>query len=118
MNKYQLTETQLAFHDNVRRFVEKRIVPRAAEIDESDRFPSDLFDEMAKLGYLGAPYPPEYGGAGLDAVSVCLLLEEISRGSGAVGSSFNAHISLSSSVIYHRSEEHTSEIQSLRHLVC
>jgi acyl-CoA dehydrogenase len=105
MNKYQLTETQLAFHDNVRRFVEERIVPRAAEIDESDRFPSDLFAEMAKLGYLGAPYPPEYGGAGLDAVSICLLLEEISRGSGAVGSSFNAHISLSSSVIYHHGSE-------------
>jgi alkylation response protein AidB-like acyl-CoA dehydrogenase len=101
MNPYQLTETQIAFRDSVRRFVDDRIVPRAAEIDESDAFPHDLFDEMAGLGYLGAPYPLEYGGAGLDAVSVCLLLEEISRGSGAVGSSFNAHISLSSSVIYH-----------------
>ena len=113
MNKYQLTETQLTFHDSVRRFVNERIAPRAAEIDESDRLPGDLFDEMAKLGYLGAPYPPEYGGAGLDAVSVCLLLEEISRGSGAVGSSFNAHISLSSSVIYH----HGSEAQKRRYLV-
>ena len=113
MNKYQLTETQLTFHDSARRFVNERIAPRAAEIDESDRFPGDLFDEMAKLGYLGAPYPPEYGGAGLDAVSVCLLLEEISRGSGAVGSSFNAHISLSSSVIYH----HGSEAQKRRYLV-
>jgi alkylation response protein AidB-like acyl-CoA dehydrogenase len=113
MNKYQLTETQLTFHDSARRFVNERIAPRAAEIDESDRFPSDLFDEMAKLGYLGAPYPPEYGGAGLDAVSVCLLLEEISRGSGAVGSSFNAHISLSSSVIYH----HGSEAQKRHYLV-
>jgi alkylation response protein AidB-like acyl-CoA dehydrogenase len=115
MNKYQLTETHLAFHDNVRRFVEERIVPRAAEIDESDRFPADLFDEMAKLGYLGAPYPPEYGGAGLDAVSVCLLLEEISRGSGAVGSSFNAHISLSSSVIFHHGSE-TQKQKFLRQL--
>lgn len=113
MNKYQLTETQLTFHDSIRRFVEGRIVPRAAEIDASDQFPSDLFDEMATLGYLGAPYPPEYGGAGLDAVSVCLLLEEISRGSGAVGSSFNAHISLSSSVIFH----HGSEAQKQHYLV-
>jgi alkylation response protein AidB-like acyl-CoA dehydrogenase len=105
MNKYQLTDTQLAFQDSVRRFVKERIAPRAAEIDESDRFPDDLFAEMAELGYLGAPYPAEYGGAGLDAVSVCLLLEEISCGSGAVGSSFNAHISLSSSVIYHHGSE-------------
>jgi alkylation response protein AidB-like acyl-CoA dehydrogenase len=113
MNKYQLTETQLAFHDSIRRYVNERIAPRAAEIDESDQFPSDLFGEMAKLGYLGAPYPPEYGGAGLDAVSVCLLLEEISRCSGAVGSSYNAHISLSSSVIYH----HGSEAQKRQYLV-
>jgi alkylation response protein AidB-like acyl-CoA dehydrogenase len=111
-DKYQLTQAQLAFHESVRRFASERIAPRAAEIDETDRFPRDLFQQMAELGYLGAPYPPEYGGAGLDAVSVCLLLEEVSRGSGAVGSSFNAHISLSSSVIYH----HGSEEQKLKYL--
>jgi len=112
MNKYQLTQDQLAFHESARRFASEQIAPRAAEIDESDEFPCDLFQQMAQLGYLGAPYPPEYGGAGLDAVSVCLLLEEISRGSGAVGSSFNAHISLSSSIIYH----HGSEDQKRKYL--
>jgi hypothetical protein len=102
---YLLTEEQSAFQDQVRRFCLDRIMPVAAQIDETDEFPSEIFQEMAQLGYLGAPYPEQYGGAGLDAVSVCLLLEEISRASGAIGSSFNAHISLSSSVIFNNASE-------------
>lgn len=98
-NKHQLSEEQTAFLEGVRRFCRERIEPRAAEIDETSVFPKDLFADMAALGYMGAPYPEEWGGAGCDAVMVCLLLEEVSRASGAVGSSLNAHISLASSVI-------------------
>ncbi len=105
MNTYFLTDAQREFHESVRRFAETRIAPLAAQIDETDEFPWALFREMASLGYLGAPYPQEYGGAGADSVMVALLLEEVSRASGAVGSSLNAHISLASSVIaWHGSE--------------
>jgi len=107
-----LTEGQHEFHENVRRFANERIAPVAAAIDEADEFPQELFDEMARLGYLGAPYAPEYGGGGVDTVMVALLLEEVSRASGAVGSSLNAHISLASSVIAH----HGSEAQRQRYL--
>lgn len=72
----------------------------------------DLFREMGALGYMGAPYPEEIGGAGCDAVMVCLLLEEVSRGSGAVGSSLNAHISLASSVL----AEHGTREQQEKYL--
>ena len=112
MNPYFLTDAQREFHESVRRFADARIVPLAAEIDESDEFPSALFREMAGLGYLGAPSPHEYGGAGADSVMVALLLEEVSRASGAVGSSLNAHISLASSVI----AWHGSEAQKRRYL--
>lgn len=112
-NKYQLTEDQLAFQEGVRRFCRERIAPRAAEIDATAEFPMDLFREMAALGFMGAPYPEEWGGAGCDAVMVCLLLEEVSRASGAVGSSLNAHISLASSVI----ADHGTEAQKRRYLV-
>lgn len=105
MRRYFLTDEQSAFHEGVVRFCEERIAPRAKDIDESGAFPTDLFREMAELGFLGAPYPVEYGGAGCDAVMVCLLLEEVSRASGAVGSSLNAHISLASSVIAHHGSE-------------
>jgi len=112
MNKYQLTPEQLAAWNEIRSFAQQRISPRAQQIDERDEFPRDLFDELAALGYMGAPFPPEYGGAGCDAVTVCLILEEISRASGAVGSSFNAHISLASSVI----AEHGSTRQKEKYL--
>ncbi|MBI2161223.1 MAG: acyl-CoA dehydrogenase family protein [Candidatus Rokubacteria bacterium] len=112
MNAYFLTDAQREFHESVRRFAEARIAPLAAEIDETDEFPWALFREMASLGYLGAPYPQEYGGAGADSVMVALLLEEVSRASGAVGSSLNAHISLASSVI----AWHGSEAQKRRYL--
>lgn len=112
MNKYQLTPEQLAAWNEIRSFAQQRIAPRAQQIDERDEFPRDLFDELAALGYMGAPFPPEYGGAGCDAVTVCLILEEISRASGAVGSSFNAHISLASSVI----AEHGSTRQKEKYL--
>lgn len=109
MNKYQLTPEQLAAWDQIRSFAQQRIAPRAQQIDERDEFPRDLFDELAALGYLGAPFAPEYGGAGCDAVTVCLILEEISRASGAVGSSFNAHISLASSVIAEHGSPHQKD---------
>lgn len=98
-NKYQLNEDQRAFLDSVRRFCRERIEPQAAGIDATGEFPMELFREMAAIGFMGAPYPEEWGGAGCDAVMVCLLLEEVSRASGAVGSSLNAHISLASSVL-------------------
>jgi alkylation response protein AidB-like acyl-CoA dehydrogenase len=107
-----LTGAQRAFHESVRRFADERIVPLAAGIDERDEFPRELFREMASLGYLGAPYAPEYGGAGADSVMVALMLEEISRASGAVGSSVNAHLSLASSVI----AWHGSPAQKRRYL--
>lgn len=112
MSLHFLTDVQRDFHDSVRRFADRRIAPLAAEIDETDEFPTALFQEMAGLGYLGAPYPPEWGGAGADAVMVALLLEEVSRASGAVGSSLNAHISLACSVIYH----HGSDAQKRAYL--
>jgi len=113
MNKYQLTEEQQAFHEAVRKFAQERIAPRAAEIDRTAEFPMDLFKEMGELGYMGAPYAEALGGSGCDAVMVCLLLEEVSGASGAVGSSLNAHISLASSVI----AEHGSEFQQQKYLL-
>lgn len=112
MNKYQLTPEQVAAWDAIRGFAQREIAPHAQAIDERDEFPREVFGRLAALGYMGAPFAPEYGGAGCDAVTVCLILEEISRASGAVGSSFNAHISLASSVI----AEHGSPQQKARYL--
>lgn len=112
MNKYLLSDDQLQTRDAVRRFASGRIAPQARRIDESDEFPRALFDELAAQGFLGATVPPEYGGSGCDAVSACLILEEISRASGSVGNSLNAHMSLVSTLI----ADHGTPAQKDRYL--
>ncbi|EMA30427.1 acyl-CoA dehydrogenase [Haloarcula japonica] len=94
------TQEQRQIQDMVADFVDDEVKPRAAEIDEADEFPWDLVDEMADLGLMGMPIPEEYGGAELDYHSYAMALEEISRGSGGLGTIVAAHISLACNMIY------------------
>lgn len=99
MNKYQLSADQLETWDAIKKFAQERIAPMARQIEESNEFPRELFLELGVQGYLGAAQSPDYGGAGCDAVTLCLILEEISKASGAVGNSFNTHVSLVTELI-------------------
>ena len=65
--------------DQVRRFAEERIAPRANEIDRSNIFPRDLWREAGDLGLLGLTVSPEHGGAGLGYLAHTVAMEEISR---------------------------------------
>ena len=95
-----LTPEQKQIEEMVAEFVDEEVVPRAAEIDKADEFPADLVDELADLGLMGMPFPEEYGGAGLDYHSYPMALEEISRGSGGLGTIVAAHISLAGNMVY------------------
>ncbi len=75
----ELTEEHLLLRENVRRFAEEVVAPRAKEIDESGEFPRAFFDQAGELGLAGVGVPEEYGGAGMDTVSYCLVIEEVSR---------------------------------------
>ena len=97
---FQLTQEQQQIRDMVADFVDEEIVPRAAEIDETDEFPADVVDQMAELGLMGMPIPEEYGGAGLDYHAYAAALAEISRGSGGVGTIVAAHTSLACNMVY------------------
>jgi alkylation response protein AidB-like acyl-CoA dehydrogenase len=55
------------------------VAPRAREIDETGEFPRKFFDQAGELGLAGVAIPVEYGGSGMDAISYCLVVEEISR---------------------------------------
>ncbi len=80
--------------DQVRRFAQERIAPRANEIDRSNLFPRDLWREAGDLGLLGLTVSEEHGGAGLGYLAHTIAMEEISRASAAVGLSYGAHSNL------------------------
>jgi isovaleryl-CoA dehydrogenase len=80
--------------DSVARFSHDQIAPRADEIDRQNAFPRDLWPQLGELGVLGITVEEEYGGAGLGYLAHCVAMEEISRGSAAVGLSYGAHSNL------------------------
>ncbi|WP_299235676.1 acyl-CoA dehydrogenase [Natronomonas sp.] len=94
------TAEQKQITEMVAEFVDEEIVPRAADIDKTDEFPEDLVAQLADLGLMGMPFPEEYGGAGLDYHAYPAALEEISRGSGGLGTVVAAHISLAGNMVY------------------
>ncbi|RQG89927.1 acyl-CoA dehydrogenase [Natrarchaeobius halalkaliphilus] len=102
---FALSAEQTQIRQMVSEFVDEEIVPVAAEIDHEDEFPRDLIDEMADLGLLGMPFPEKYGGAGLDYHSYVIGLEEISRGSGGLGTVVAAHTSLAGNMLYEFGDE-------------
>lgn len=78
---FALTEDQIFFQQNVAKFVDREIIPKAAEIDQKDEFPWDLWHKISSLGYLGLRYPESVGGMDADNVTAALFYEEITRGS-------------------------------------
>lgn len=80
--------------DMVARFTAEKITPRAEDIDASNTFPRDIWPMLGELGLLGITAPEEFGGAGMGYLAHVIALEEISRGSGALGLSYGAHSNL------------------------
>ena len=91
---FGLGETADMIRDSVRTFSDDHIAPIAAEIDRSNEFPRALWPELGALGVLGITVEEEHGGAGLGYLEHCVAMEEISRGSAAVGLSYGAHSNL------------------------
>jgi len=91
---FHLGETIDMLRATVQQFAAAEIAPRAAEIDRSNQFPSDLWQKMGDLGLLGITVEEEYGGTQMGYLAHVVAMEEISRASGSVGLSYGAHSNL------------------------
>lgn len=91
---FGLDETIEEMRAVVRRWVDDKLAPRAADIDQNNEFPRDLWPQLGELGLLGITAGEEYGGANLGYLAHCVAMEEISRGSASVGLSYGAHSNL------------------------
>lgn len=91
---FALGEDIDALQESVRRFAQDEIAPRAADIDEVNEFPADLWQKMGELGLHGITVPEQYGGANMGYLAHTIAIEEISRASASVGLSYGAHSNL------------------------
>jgi isovaleryl-CoA dehydrogenase len=83
-----------ALRDMVQRWAGDNLAPRAAQIDESNEAPKDLWPQMGELGLLGITADPDFGGTGMGYLAHVVATEEISRASASVGLSYAAHSNL------------------------
>jgi alkylation response protein AidB-like acyl-CoA dehydrogenase len=87
-------DDQILVRGTVREFVRTRITPNADGWSEAGEFPSAILPELASLGLLGLAVPHDYGGAGLDMLTIAMVMEELGAGDGSVALTLAAHNSL------------------------
>ncbi len=80
--------------EEVRKFVAAELVPRAAQIDEENEFPADMWKKFGDMGLLGMTVSEEFGGVGMGYLAHVIAMEEISRASASVALSYGAHSNL------------------------
>ena len=91
---FELGEMAVAIRETTERFAREKIAPIAAEIDEKDEFPSQLWPQMGELGLHGITVAEEDGGLGLGYLEHVVAQEEVARASASVGLSYGAHSNL------------------------
>jgi alkylation response protein AidB-like acyl-CoA dehydrogenase len=79
----------------VRRFVDREVLPVASELEHRDEYPHALVQKMKEMGLFGVAVPPEYGGLGLSFVTYAAIVEELSRGWMSLGGILNGAVMVS-----------------------
>jgi butyryl-CoA dehydrogenase len=97
---FALTPTHLLQQELYRRFAENEIKPLARDMDETETYSMELLAKLQECGFLGIPFPREYGGAGADYLSYALCMEEVSKQDASTGITISVHTSLCCGSIY------------------
>lgn len=110
---FKTSEQHEELRMRVRAFAEAEVKPYTFLLDQNNEFPTEAIRKFGEMGLMGIPYPKEYGGAGLDALSYAIAVEELSRVDGGTGVILSAHVSLGSYPIY----AYGTEAQKQKYLV-
>ena len=96
---FKLTEEQDLIRKNIREFCVKNVEPVAAEIDEKEAHPAELFSKLAEGGWMGIPIPTPYGGSGSDYLTHAIVVEELSRACSSTGFTVSIHVGIACMLI-------------------
>jgi butyryl-CoA dehydrogenase len=97
---FDLSDVQRMVLDTARDFAKTEIAPKAKEIDQSGRWPQEIVKRMGELGFMGMCIPEAHGGAGLDAISYALVMEEVSAACASCGVIMSVNNSLFCDPVY------------------
>ncbi len=106
---FSLTEEQKQLRQMVRDFAEKELRPVAAKNDRSCTFPKEQIKKIGELGLMGVTIPTEYGGSGMDPISYCIVIEELSRVCASTGVIVSVNNSLACEVIKNFGSDYQKE---------
>jgi short/branched chain acyl-CoA dehydrogenase len=108
---FDLSDDHRLLRQTVRDFAREQVAPVAEELDRTKSFPYELVAQMGELGWMGIPFPEEYGGAGGDSLAYALAVEELTRVDSSVAITMCAHTSLGTQPVYlFGSEEQRREL--------
>lgn len=110
---FELSKEQQMAQELFRSFSVNEVKPLAHDIDEQERFPVETVEKFKKYGFLGIPFPKQYGGQGADNLSYIMAVEELAKVCGTSSVIVSAHTSLCAAPIY----EHGTEEQKQKYLV-
>ena len=97
---FKTTQEHEELRAAIREWAEREIKPYAFRMDQNNEFPREQMKDFGRRGYLGLPYPTEYGGMGKDILSYAIGVEELSRVDGGTGVILSAHVSLGAYPIF------------------
>ena len=109
---FGLSETTNQLRESVCAFAEAKIAPRAVDIDQTNEFPLELWEQLGQLGLLGITVEEGLGGVGMGYLEHTVAMEEISRASASVGLSYGAH----SNLCVNQIQRHGNDEQKTKYL--
>ena len=105
--EFGYSKEQVLLREMYKKFAETEIKPLAEELDEEERFPVESIPKLARYGFMGIPFPKEYGGAGGNYLTYAMAVEELGKVCATTAVIVSAHTSLCAGPIYYFGTEET-----------